>query len=153
MFRDDIGTAEQKILMTLLSSAFTNQEDVIDEVHNMSQELISLLIKFYSNYCTKENKRLTNYVVNSQGATMVMNNHIKCLEMCLKDLDQRRKLEIDVTMNKRQKARMFIYRHQFLINGVILLWTIVVNILILTVTFQMLWNLSKFANFLKLKNF
>ena len=143
MFRDDLGTAEQKILKTLLSSAFPNQEDVIDEVHNMSQELISLLIKFYSSYCTEENKRLTNYVVNSQGATIVMNNHIKCLEMCLKDLDQRRKLEMDITMNKRQRARMFVYKHQFLINAIILLWTVIVNILLLAMTIQMLWNSTK----------
>ena len=148
MFRNDIGTAEQNILMTLLSSAFPNQEDIIDEVHNMSQELISLLIKFYSSYCTKENKRLTNYVVNSQGATLVMNNHIKCLEMCLKDLDQRRKLEMDVTMSKRQKVKMFAYKHQFLINAIILFWTIIVNILILTMTIHMLWNLAKFSKFL-----
>ena len=121
--------AETRILMTLLLTAFPEQEETIDEVQTLSLELIRILINYYSTNCTTENKNLTNYVVNSQMSGTVMEKHIKCLESCLEDLDQRRRIQMNVTLKWWQRWRVFILKNQYAISIYMITVIMLLNII------------------------
>ena len=127
----EMEKAETRILTTLLLTAFPDEETVINEVQDMSIEIIRILINYYSTFCTNENKELTNFVVNSQLLGTVMENYLKGINTCLEELNQRRKIQMSVNLKWWQKIRLIILKYQTMSLCLILLSIIIVNILIL----------------------
>ena len=138
-------SAESQILMALLGATFPDQEETINQVQHVDQELVGLLINFYSNYCTKNNKDLTKYVVNSHEATTVMKNHMRGMEMCLHDLDQRRIFQTNVDTSWWHKLRLFTVKHQPILNAYMILFTIMANTLLIGMIVQILITSHKVA--------
>ena len=140
--------AETRILMTLLLTAFPERQDTVEEVKNMSSELIRILINYYSNNCTRENKYLTNYVVNSQMSGTIMEEHIKCLETCLEDLDQRRRIQMNITLKWWQKCKIYILKNQFWMNFSATIIILLTNILITIMTAPLLWTANRLSEYI-----